>query len=102
MKVHFLLETTSSSPPTRRPAAFLAVRRSQAKAQSPFLKLKGQPAFLVIVDPAAAFREICRKCRQPLFSDRCCGSHLDDAAMPVKTDYGSLLLFGKHCSHKIA
>ena len=87
---------------TRRPFPFLAVQRSQAKAQPPFLNLKGQPALLVIVGLAAALRVLCRKCRQPLLGISVVGLHFNQAAMLVKTDSGCLLLLGKPCSHKIS
>ena len=51
---------------TRRPAAFLAIRRSQPKAQPPFLNFKGQPALLIIVGLAAALRVLCRKCEKKI------------------------------------
>ena len=50
-----------------RPAAFLAIRCGQPKAQPSFFNIKGQPALLVIVGLAAALRVRCRKCCQPLF-----------------------------------
>ena len=63
---------------TRRPAAFLAIRRSQPKAQPPFLNFKGQPALLVIVGLAAALRVLCRKCCQPLFEIGVVGLDFND------------------------
>ena len=49
-------------PLTCRLFPFLTVWCSQPETQSTFFDLKGQPALLVVINLAAAIRELRRKC----------------------------------------